>query len=191
MSGGTLEIVLAVGPSTPVKISVTPPSDSEVSITGRFGVNYENLYIEAEGDNLVLKLADLEITPPKDKNNPNKDKNAVCITGDSSHTISVSGECSMHSESDFYFNAGAVRDVSGSLTIIGGVLKASYSGDGSGNSVYAGKDLNIETEVNVLSDYNGINAGGNIFSDGGKVTVRGVNGTKSSSGLYSMGNIYI
>lgn len=189
--GDTLEVLSNEGPSTPVKISVTPPSDSEVSITGRSGVNYENLYIEAEGDNLVLKLADLEITPPKDKNNPDKDKNAVCFTGDSSHTISVSGECSMHSESDSYFNAGAVRDVSGSLTITGGVLNASYSGDGSGNAVYAGKDLNIETEVNVLSDYNGINAGGNIFVDGGKVTARGVNGTKSSSGLYSMGNIYI
>ncbi len=97
--GDELTLLADTGPASAVKIIVSAPDGSSVTIRGCAGVIYEDLYIEVRNNNITLNLEDLSIVAPEfsDLNRKNAVffvkwiDNSTPVSG----TINVTGACSL------------------------------------------------------------------------------------------------
>ncbi|MEL7604105.1 MAG: hypothetical protein AAGU77_13195, partial [Bacillota bacterium] len=188
-AGDELILLADSGPLAPVKISVTAPSGSSVTITGRVGVTYENLYMEVLSDNLTLYLENLNIKAPEGKWGGNNGYRGLQFKSDTDYaciTISAEGNC--------------VIEGGDYLTASGG---GGYGGTGYSSSIKTGpsvKGLTLHTagdgQIQFIGGDGkwaglGVNTPGAIIEADTVVQAGNAEATESSSGMQISGDLTI
>ncbi|WP_165452648.1 S-layer homology domain-containing protein [Paenibacillus thalictri] len=178
--GDTLEIVTDDAPSSPVKIHVTAPANASVTLKGKAGKTYDNVYVEVD-ENITLNIENFNITAPTGDsyngisftklNSPNA--TALNVTG--SNTIS--GFDGINSKTNHQLTIKGA----GTLTALGKASTAANTASGHGIHVLSdgtgvtqpGAKLIIEGNVKAVGgDSLDESAGSGIFLDWGNMQVK-------------------
>ena len=192
--GDSLELLSTVSPLSGVKIHVTAPDGSTVTIKGS-GTDYSNIRVEVDND-ITLNIENLSITsyenyPGLQFNKADTDPEGV--------TLQVSGTCNLTGSG---WASGIISDTDQSLTIKGGgVLNTTgSSSDSAGHGIFMtgnaaadpmGTGAKLLIEGGVTVNATGANAGdysggcgislswGNLEINGATVTAK--NGTSKAN----------
>ncbi|WP_135557136.1 DUF4073 domain-containing protein [Paenibacillus cymbidii] len=178
--GDTLAIVADDSPLSPLRIHVTAPERSTVTIQGNPNITYTNVYIEVD-EAITLQLENLLVVAPQGDNfnglsfiKPNSHKDfTLILVGDNA----VTGFDGIHADSNHQLT------IKGSGTLKATGLAALAANTDSGHGIHllsdgtlnseAGAKLIIESQVKAYGgDSLSSSAGSGIFADWGNMLVK-------------------
>jgi len=193
--GDELVLLADEGPASAVNIIVSASAGSEVTITGKAGVTYNNIYITMTNANITLNIKDLDIAAPNSCHG---------ITFYNTGIINAAGKCAVQGGA----NGRYVGIYSFAGLIINAQASAKLSITGTSGIYMSAGDLNFTGDGNIditarsLSESNGVysNNGNFTISNTGKVTITGgdyefnCSGVRLDNGDFTLkdcGTVYI